>query len=101
MLVVHYENLKRDMIGELQRICQFAALERDRFVIERVAQNATFAAMREREVNLGWQGLWPKDKAFVRRGIVGSFKDEMPKAILDVFMESAAPAVRQLGYYSE
>lgn len=101
MMIIHYETLKRDTVGELERICQFAGLERDRSLLERIAQNATFAAMRERETKLGWQDTWPKDKAFVRRGIVGSFKDEMPEPVLETFMESSASALRRLGYLSD
>jgi hypothetical protein len=98
MLIVRYENLKKDIVGELERICQFAGLKRDSSVLERVAQNSTFAAMSERETELGWQDAWPKDKAFVRRGIVGSFRDEMPQAILEAFMKDSVPALKRLGY---
>jgi hypothetical protein len=98
MMIIHYESLKRDTAGELQRICQFAGLERDRSQLERIAQNSTFGAMRARETKLGWQDEWPKDKAFVRRGIVGSFKDEMPKPVLDAFMQLSLPTLQRLGY---
>ena len=86
MMIIRYERLKQDIVDELKRICQFAGLKRDQSLLERIAQNSTFSAMRERERKLGWQDAWPKDKAFVRRGIVGSFKDEMPEIVLEAFM---------------
>jgi hypothetical protein len=54
--------------------------------------------MSERERKLGWQDAWPKDKAFVRRGVVGSFRDEMPEAILEAFMKASTPALKRLDY---
>jgi hypothetical protein len=98
IMVIRYEKLKRDTVGELQRICQFAGLKRDRSTLERIAQNSAFAAMSDRERKLGWQNAWPKDKAFVRRGIVGSFRDEMPKAVLEAFTEVSMPALKRLDY---
>ncbi|HTD14215.1 MAG TPA: sulfotransferase domain-containing protein [Chthoniobacterales bacterium] len=98
MMIIRYESLKQDIVGELKRISQFAGLERDRSMLERIAQNSTFAAMSERERKLGWQDAWPKDKAFVRRGIVGSFRDEMPEAVLEAFMKSSMPALKRLDY---
>lgn len=98
MMIVRYEALREDTVNQLQRICDFAGLERERSLLERVSQNSTFEAMRERERKLGWAGSWPGDKAFVRRGIVGSFKDEMAESVLQAFMESSRLALKRLGY---
>ena len=98
MMLVRYEALREDTLNELQRICDFASIERERSVLERTTQNSTFAAMREREKTLGWAGSWPKDKPFVRRGIVGSFKDEMPENVLEAFMKTSTSALKRLGY---
>jgi hypothetical protein len=101
IMIIRYERLKEDILGELKRICQFAGLERDQSMLERIAQNSTFAALSERERKLGWQDAWPKDKAFVRRGIVGSFRDEMPEAVLKAFTEVSMPALKRLDYLVE
>jgi Sulfotransferase domain len=98
MMTVRYEALKEDTVNQLQRICDFAGLQRERSLLDRVSQNSTFEAMREREQKLGWEGPWPRDKAFVRRGIVGSFRDEMTENVLQAFMESSGPALKRLGY---
>ena len=51
---------------------------------------------------MGWEStVWPKEKAFVRRGEVGSFKDEMPSAVADEFMRQAKPALLRAGYLIE
>jgi Sulfotransferase domain len=99
MITISYEMLKRDTITELQRICDFADLERERPMLESVVRNSTFEILREKEKKFGWaNSVWPKDKAFVRRGKVGSFKDEMPASVLKAFMEQSEPTLKRLGY---
>jgi len=99
MIVIRYEALNKDPVTALQTICDFADLKRERSLLERVAQSSTFAMMSERERKLGWENTgWPKDKAFMRRGIVGSYEDEMPDTVLRAFMASSLPAINLLGY---
>lgn len=99
MMVIHYEALKQNILDELRRVCDFARIECDRNLLERVAQNSTFSAMRKREEKLGWENpIWPHDKAFMRRGIAGSYKDEMPETVLEAFLESSLPTLRRLRY---
>jgi hypothetical protein len=99
MLMISYEALKNDTVGELHRICNFVGLEREESLFERVAQNSSFTSMREREKKLGWENAaWPKDKAFLRRGTVGSFRDEMSEPILEAFVKSSEQTLKRLGY---
>jgi len=99
LITISYEMLKRDTVTELKRICDFARLERERTMLESVVLNSSFENMREREKKFGWSdSVWPKDKAFIRRGKIGSFKDEMPEAVLKEFMEQSESALRRLGY---
>jgi Sulfotransferase domain len=99
MITISYEMLKKDTLTELQRICDFAGLEREQSILESVIRNSAFEVMREKEKKFGWaDSAWPKDKAFVRRGKVGSFKDEMPETVLEAFMEQSEPALKRFGY---
>lgn len=99
MITIHYEMLKKDAVTQLQRICDFGGLERDEGFLEQIARNATFERMREKEKKFGWQNsAWPKDKPFVRRGKVGSFKDEMPRPVLEAFLKHSTGTLRRLGY---
>ena len=64
-----------------------------------VASKASFALARIKEARDGWDNAnWPKDQAFVRRGVVGSFRDEMPADVLAAFMERAGPTLTRLSY---
>lgn len=59
----------------------------------------TFSRMRDREKRLGWAQPFPEDKAFVRRGTIGSYRDEMPPEILEYFEKISESALRATGYW--
>lgn len=77
-MTVRYEDLSADCVKELERLCAFMEIKRDRKLLESVATDASSAAMREREVRFGWDNpAWPRDCRFCRRGVVGSYRDEL------------------------
>lgn len=100
MITISYESLKEKPIDKLQELCSFARLERNRDSLEAVVQDCSFDVMRDKERKFGWDdnGAWPKDKFFVRRGAIGSFRDEMPPAVLASFMEQSSNALKSYGY---
>lgn len=100
MITISYESLKRDTVAELRRLCEFVGLERDQFLLESVSRGCSFASMREKERKLGWdeRSFWPKHAAFVRRGAVGEFQNEMPAPVLEAFMNVSSAALRHFGY---
>jgi hypothetical protein len=102
MIVIRYEDLKRDTVVQLQRFCNFVGLERSEAQLRHVAETTTFDKMRIKEQRDGWDTTtWPKDKSFfVRRGAVGSFKDEMPTSVLKAFMDDAERTLASQGYVS-
>ena len=64
MITISYEMLKRDTVAALERICDFAGLERDRTTLEIVVRNSTFEILREKEKKFGWAGSgWPKEQS--------------------------------------
>jgi hypothetical protein len=100
IITIRYERLKDDTVTQLRRICDFAGLERERSFLKQVARNAIFENMRKKEERFGWENPnWPRDKAFVRRGKVGSFKDEMPAAVLEAFMRLSSATLRRFSYH--
>jgi hypothetical protein len=57
--------------------------------------------MRKREQRFGWDNPgWPRDKPFVRRGVAGSYLDEMPEDALALFLATAGDTLRRHGYTS-
>jgi hypothetical protein len=99
MIVVRYEELKREPLTQLRRFCEFAGIERSEAVLSRAIEKTTFDRMRLKEQRSGWETPgWPKDKPFIRRGAVGSFVDEMPAKVLEAFMEEARHTLSTQGY---
>jgi Sulfotransferase domain len=99
LITVRYEDLAKDCVGQLSRLCAFMGIKRDRELLESVAQKASFAEMRRRELRFGWDDpRWPRDRRFCRRGIVGSYRDEMPDEVLRACLEITAPTLLRCGY---
>jgi hypothetical protein len=99
MLTLKYEDLLADPVSQLNRICNFLSITRPIFLVESVIQGTSFVRMRAKEEKFGLQdSAWPKDRSFIRRGIVGSHKDEMPKQVLDLFLMDAAETLRACAY---
>lgn len=99
MLVIRYEDLQIDAAGQLARFCAFVDEPRDAAELTRVAERCSFSAMQQRERRFGWDNpAWPKEQPFVRRGVVGSHRDEMTPEMLALFMADAAPTLRSYGY---
>jgi len=99
MITIKYEDLVTDSLAQLQRFCEFVGVERDVAFLENVSAKCSFETMRRKEMQFGWENqMWPKDKFFVRRGIVGSYKDEMPAEVLEAFLQDAGETLRKCGY---
>lgn len=99
MMLVRYEDLKADPLKELRRVCEFAGVERPTQMLKLAVQSASFERMQAKEKNDGpATDRWPKDKLFRRRGEVGSYREEMPREVLEAFMQESAHMLRQCGY---
>lgn len=101
IMVVRYESLKRDCLNELRRLCRFLEIEREESWLRLVAEETEFRRMQQKEATQGWANTaWPKDRAFVRRGDIGSYRDEMPPEALHRFLKDAGSTLAKLGYSS-
>ena len=102
MLMLKYEDLKNEPVRALRQFCAFAGVTRDEAFLQQIADKAAFEKMRQKEAADGMGLLsWPKEKAFVRRGQIGSHQDEMPPEVLAAFLREAAPTLQKLGYLAE
>ncbi len=99
MLVIKYEDLRRNMDRELRRFCDFAGLKRSPELMRIISETTVFEKMLDKEIE--WRRgdpLWPDGKTFRRRGVVGSYKDEMPPEALDLFLKEAGGMLSSCGY---
>jgi hypothetical protein len=100
MITVRYEDLIKDAAAELRRIGEFAGLPRKTGVLEAAVRSSSFPAMKQREASFAWENPQiPKNKQFVRRGQIGSHRDEMPPAVREAFMKEAGAMMRKTGYW--
>jgi len=100
MIVIRYEELKRDPVEQMRKFCSFARIDRPDSVIQAVTQKASFEKMREKEIRYGMD-LFPPfhgGSLFMRRGEVGNHRNEMPKHVLEVFLKEAGETLRRCGY---
>ncbi len=99
MIVIRYEDLKSDPLEQLRRFCAFVGIDRPDSFLRDVILKASFEKMREKEVKYGMDivHLHPGN-FFARRGDVGSYLDEMPKDVLEVFLREAGETLRKCGY---
>jgi len=99
MMILKYEDLQSATVQQLLRMCEFLSISRPISLLESVVEMSSFARLREREERFGrGEPGRCKDKFFFRRGTVGSYKDEMPEPVLDLFLAEAAPALQACGY---
>jgi hypothetical protein len=99
MLVLRYEHLQTAPVEALTRLCKFADLRCDEACMARVVKSTSFEKMRLKEASQGFANpVWPRDKFFIRRGQVGSYRDEMPADVLAAFLEDARPTLLKCGY---
>ncbi|MDX1417711.1 MAG: sulfotransferase domain-containing protein [Candidatus Promineifilaceae bacterium] len=100
ILTIKYEDLKLQTVHELQRFCDFTGTDRDNSWLEQVAENAVFNKMQNKEKS----GKYfddpnpANDNLFFRRGVVGSYKDEMPTDILALFLNDSQETLERCGY---
>jgi hypothetical protein len=100
-IVIKYEHLKEDPLTELARLCDFAHIDRDQAFLQRVIDQTEFTKMqaKEKEGRISSANkTWPADKHFFRRGVVESYRDEMPSDVLAAFLRDAGTLLRELGY---
>jgi len=103
MIVIKYEDLLINPVRELRRFCNFFGIEREDSLLIQAAEKATFAKMRLKETRYKWQPEFgaPGSPYFIRRGEIGSYKDEMPPDVLAAYLESSGSTLRKCGYLND
>lgn len=99
LLLIRYEDLLRDPVTQLKRYCDFAGLERPRDMLEAAVENSRFETMHQRELQDNPAiADKPSNAFFFRRGVAGSYRDELPPEWLGAFEAAAGPTLQRLGY---
>ncbi len=98
ILFIRYEDLSENPLREIQKIAQFAGLERDEAQIMRVIEGTKFENLQKKEKEHGMDGFKPKTGGFFRQGKSGSYKKEMPVDLQEYFFNKSEAEMRHFGY---
>ena len=96
---IRYEDLTKDPLKEMNRICEFMGIQRENDTILRSIEGNSFKNMQTKESQFGWDNRkWNKDAKFIRRGEVGSYRKEIPTELTQYFEEEAKEELFYPGY---
>jgi Sulfotransferase domain len=111
LLVVRYEDLRKDTENGLLEMLDFLGIKSDRDLIRRAVENNSLRNMREKEekaktsgATLGKGTLLRKhridreDARFVRTGSVGGWREKLTDLQIDMVTRSAGEALLRAGY---
>ena len=111
LLVVRYEDLRRDTENGLQEMLDFLGIKSDRDLLRRAVENNSLRNMREKEekaktsgATLGKGTLLRKhridreDARFVRSGSVGGWREKLTDSQIDMVTKYAGEALLRAGY---
>lgn len=101
VLIVKYEDLKRDQKGTLIRMAEFLGVSCAADIIDRAVQRTSFANMRKEEEIHGSESYAGEKGAkgfFVRKGEVDSWKVEMPAETIRKIEDAFGRVMEKIGY---
>ncbi len=102
IIFVRYEDLIKNPLPELKKVCQFAGIQRTDRVLESVIQTNSFKNLQNREDKFGFENPhWNPDspeKRFFRKGKIGSYLEEMDSSIQKHFVHEAKDELLANGY---
>ena len=111
LLVVRYEDLRRDTEAGLLQMLEFLGIEGDRDLIRRAIQNNSLRAMREKEEKAKTSGatlgkgtllrkhrLDREDARFVRSGSVGGWRGKLSDSQINMVTAYASSVLVRAGY---
>lgn len=97
ILYLRYEALLANTPSALGRVCDFLGLQRSAADLSEAADRCSFKNMRAKEDRVGRPNKhWPRDKKFMRRGVAGSYQDEMPPEAQDAFMARSGATMARI-----
>lgn len=98
-IVIRYVDLHRNPLKELKKIFDFIDVQRTDEQLMRSIKGNTFDMMKKKEHEFGWANdAWNPDEEFIRKGKVGSYKEEIPEDLIAFFEKEAYAELKHFGY---
>ncbi|MDP5081408.1 MAG: sulfotransferase domain-containing protein [Winogradskyella sp.] len=99
ILIIKYEDLIRDACTELKKVVAFAKIECTEEVIYRSIKGNSFQEMKKKEKVFGWDNKdWDKNENFIRKGKIGSYKNEIPIELIKDFQKKSLSELQFFNY---
>ena len=100
VVVVRYEDLHADPVRALTRIAAVAEIDAGRGAIEAAVQAAAFERLRAQELAGGFRERSRASAEFFRRGVSGTWTEELPAALARRVESDHGELMARLGYSS-
>lgn len=99
IIQVKYEDLLQEPKREIEKICAFIGLVRSDELIDKCVKGNSFESMQEREEKYGIGNKnWNKKERFVRKGKIGTYKEEIPENLNNYFTDESRKELQYFGY---
>ncbi|MEM7132587.1 MAG: sulfotransferase domain-containing protein [Chloroflexota bacterium] len=98
ILIVRYEDLKRDTFSTFERVIRFCGLPMESHRIEKAVEFSTFEQLANQEREVGFEEKNVHASSFFRKGIVGSWKEQMPSQLIKQIIADHGDVMARFGY---
>ena len=101
VLAVRYEDMQADTAAVLTAIARFCGLDDDPARIARAVDFSRFERVRKQEAEQGFGEKMPGVESFFRKGMVGSWREELTSEWVDKLIADHGEVMRRFGYLRE
>lgn len=98
LLLLRYEDMLRDTIGETRRLARFLSLPDDEATIGRAVQACRFDRLRQREAETDFVERLPHMERFFRQGEAGAWRRMLTPEQAARIVAAHGPMMERLGY---
>lgn len=98
VLLIRYEDLHTNPIQTITELAKFCGLAHDENSIRKSIQQADFKKLQEQEQQDGFREKPQNMTSFFRKGVVGSWQQELTPSQIQLIIEHHRPTMERLGY---
>ncbi|NJD90895.1 MAG: sulfotransferase domain-containing protein [Geobacter sp.] len=99
--LLSYEDMKTNPQETFTRAVRFAGLDFDQVRIEKAIRFSAFEAVRQQEEAEGFQEKSASSKRFFRKGVIGSWLEELTIEQMQQIVTDHGPVMRRFGYLTK